>query len=98
MSKTTTTQATPGITPEVSAAIKKSYEEYLELGATAQDELLKLANQQLDAYRQFSEFAMKNQKDLFEQYEKTSKSTRQLWLEGLKKLEESLPKVPGTAE
>ncbi len=83
---------------EIKTAVQKSLDEYVALSSSAQDEMLKLANQQLEAYRQFSEFAVKNQKDLFTQFELTTKNTRKIWLDGVKSWSESLPKFPGFGE
>ena len=72
---------------------KKSVEEYIELGARVQDDMFKMAQQQMNSFREYSEFALKQQAEFFTQFEKNAKSTRELWLEGLKKFNTTVEKV-----
>ena len=68
----------------------KSMDEYIELGAKVQDDMFKMAQKQIDSYRQYTEFAIKQQTEFFNEFEKNAKNTRQLWLEGLKKYQTTL--------
>jgi hypothetical protein len=82
---------------EIRSAVQKSLDEYVALGTAAQDDLLNLANQQLAAYRQVSEFAVRNQENLLAQFEVATKNTSQIWLDGVRTWSESLPRFPGFA-
>ena len=68
----------------------KSVDEYIQLGVKVQDELFKMAEQQMNSFREYSEFILKNQTEFFSQFEKNAKNTRELWLEGLKKWRSSV--------
>lgn len=78
---------------EVNANVKKSMEEYVELGAKVQDEMFKMAHQQMDAYRSFTEQTLKQQENFFSQFESNAKRTRDLWLKGLESWQSSLQKL-----
>jgi hypothetical protein len=82
---------------DIRTALQKSLDEYVALSSTAQDEMLKLANQQLEACRQLSEFAVKNQENLLTQFELASRNTSRIWLDGVKTWSGSLPGFPGFA-
>jgi len=70
--------------------VTKSMDEYIALGTKVQDEMFQMAQKQLDGFRQYTEFALKQQTEFFSQFEKNAKSTRELWVEGLKKWRESV--------
>lgn len=63
----------------------KTMDEYIEMGIRLQDEMFKMAQHQMNSFREYNEFAMKNQAEFFCQFEKNAKATRELWMEGLKK-------------
>ena len=83
---------------QINDAMQKSMDEYIDLGIKVQDEMFKLAHQQMESIKEYTEFALKNQTELFSQFEKTSKNTREMWLEGLKKYRESINEFPGAAK
>ena len=69
----------------INETAKKSMDEYIELGVRVQDEMFQMAQKQIEGFREYTEFALKQQTDFFSQFEKNAKNTRVLWLEGLKK-------------
>lgn len=71
----------------------KAMDEYVQLGLKVQDEMFSMAHRQMDSYREYAEFALKNQRDFFEQFETNAKNTRQLWIEGLKKWQDSVQQL-----
>ena len=77
----------------INEAATKSMDEYIALGAKVQDEMFQMAQKQIDGYRQYTEFALKQQTEFFNQFEKNAKNTRQLWLEGLKKWRTSVEEL-----
>lgn len=75
---------------DLNANVQKSMEEYVELGAKVQDEMFKMAHQQMEAYRSFTEQSLKQQESFFNQFETNAKRTRELWLKGLESWQTSL--------
>ncbi|MBI4861449.1 MAG: hypothetical protein HY815_14490 [Candidatus Riflebacteria bacterium] len=74
----------------VCEAARASVADYLDLGIRTQDELFKMAQQQMASFREYSEQALKGQAELFNQFEKNARTTRDLWIEGLKRFHSSL--------
>jgi len=67
----------------------KAMDEYITLGLQVQDEMFKMAQQQLNGFRQYTEFAVKQQSEFFAQFEKNAKHTRELWIDGLRKWQDT---------
>jgi pyocin large subunit-like protein len=74
----------------INETVAKSMNEYMELGARVQDDMFKMAEKQIASYRQYSEFALNQQTEFFNEFQKNAKNTRELWLEGLKKWQTSV--------
>jgi hypothetical protein len=81
---------------EVTKNASKAMDQYIQMGIKVQDEMFKLARQQMDNYRDVAERTLKNQEEFFQQFETNAKNTRDMWAEGLKgyraTLEGFLPK------
>lgn len=69
---------------KVNDQVVRSVDEYIELGTKVQDDMFKMAQQQLDGFREYTEFALKQQAEFFEQFQQNSKNQRELFLEGLR--------------
>lgn len=74
-------------------AASQGVDEYIEMGVRLQDEMFRMAQQQMKSFKDYSEFALKNQVEFFAQFEKNAKSTRDMWVEGLKKWKATIEKT-----
>ena len=61
----------------------KMVDESIELGVRVQDQMAEMSQQQLEAFRTHCEFVLKQQEELFTQFEKNAKQARSLWIDGL---------------
>jgi hypothetical protein len=77
---------------------KKSVEEYIDLGLRVQDEMFKMAQYQMNSFQEYTQFAIKNQVEFFNQFERNSKATRELWVEGLKKWNSNVEAMTKSAQ
>ena len=75
---------------QTNETLRKSTDECVNLGIRIQDELFTMARKQMDSFRDYTEFALKNQENLLDQFEKATKDGRAVWLEGMKKWQEQL--------